>query len=290
MKKRIKAGRAKLSGLRGNKVSWTRKARLSSVSPCERNKKNKSTNIIKIEDNSKNVIINTDDNSTNTIFVTNNNSRNLKINCGKNSKVKYIELNNSKNENEIKRELILSKDAVLDFYNIYLGSKNQTSSTLAELNEKSEIFVKNIFISDAQEHNHDLKVVHKQKNSKSRLESRGVLSNSKMNIKGLIKIEQDADESEGYQKSDLLILRDSTAVSIPDLEIKNNNVKCSHGSSITRLDKEKIFYLQTRGLDETKAKEVLINAFFSSILENLEEEEKEKLNNLISEKLALIVK
>jgi Fe-S cluster assembly protein SufD len=111
-----------------------------------------------------------------------------------------------------------------------------------------------------------------------------------MNLKGLIKIEENADESQGYQKSDLLILNDSTAVSIPDLEIKNNNVKCSHGSSISRLDREKIFYLETRGLDEKSAKDVMINAFLSSILENLEEDEKGKLNKLITAKLAMIAK
>jgi Fe-S cluster assembly protein SufD len=247
-------------------------------------------NIITIVDRAEDTEISTKENSTNIIMITNIASRNLKLSCGRNSKVKYIELNNSNNSNNIKRELYLEKSAVLDFYNIYLGTKNQKSDTVAELDEKSEISVKNIFISDSQEHSHDLKVIHKQRESKSSLESRGVLSNSKMNLKGLIKIEENADESQGYQKSDLLILNDSTAVSIPDLEIKNNNVKCSHGSSISRLDREKIFYLETRGLDEKSAKDVMINAFLSSILENLEEDEKGKLNKLITAKLAMIAK
>lgn len=250
----------------------------------------KKLNVIRIEDNSRNALINVAENSQNIILVTNNNSRNIKINCGKNSNTKYIEINNSPNKNEIKRSILMNKNSGLNFYTIYAGKENQTSETTAELKENSNLSVKNILISENQEHNHELKVIHKERNSKSNLQSRGVLSNSKINLKGLIKIEQDAEESEGYQKSDMLILKDSEAVSIPDLEIHNNKVKCSHGSSITRLDPEKIFYFQSRGLNEENAKKLLINSFFSTILQDLEENEEEEINIIIENKLSLIAK
>jgi Fe-S cluster assembly protein SufD len=265
----------------------------------KKNKENKEKiglnriNVVRIEDDSKEVLINIDNSSVNVIMVTNNFSRKIKMNCGKNSKTKYIEINNSKIEkstNEIQRNLILQKSAKLNFYNLYAGKGNQKSETTAELGENSDLSVRNIFISENQEHNHDLIVIHKEKNSKSDLQSRGILSSSKINLKGLIKIEEKAEDSEGYQKSDLLILNDSEAVSIPDLEIKNNKVKCSHGSSITRLDKEKIFYLQTRGVDEKNAKIILMNAFFNSIFQDLEQNEAEELSIIVDNKLNLMAK
>lgn len=150
--------------------------------------------------------------------------------------------------------------------------------------------MKNILIAERQEHAHDIKVIHRERNSKSNLQSRGVLSDSKINLKGLIKIEEKAEESEGYQKSDMLMLKDSEVVSVPDLEIHNNKVKCSHGSSITRLDSEKIFYLQARGLDEESSKSLLTRAFFSEIMSDLGKNEGEEMEIIIDTKLSAIEK
>ncbi len=55
-------------------------------------------------------------------------------------------------------------------------------------------------------------------------------------------------------------------------EIHNNNVKCSHGSAITRLDEEKIFYLESRGIDKTDAETLLIEGFYDIILTNIIDE------------------
>lgn len=247
-------------------------------------------NVIRIEDDSGNAQINLNENSVNVILVTNTGSRKIKITCGKNSKTRYIEINNSKNKAEVKREIFLQKNAALNFYNLYAGKGNQSSSTTAELLENSVISMKNILIAERQEHAHDIKVIHRERNSKSNLQSRGVLSDSKINLKGLIKIEEKAEESEGYQKSDMLMLKDSEVVSVPDLEIHNNKVKCSHGSSITRLDSKKIFYLQARGLDEESSKSLLTRAFFSEIMSDLEKNEGEEMEIIIDTKLSAIEK
>lgn len=250
----------------------------------------KKFNKIMLDDNSRNAQINTEENSLNIIIVKNINSRNIMINCGKNSKTKYVELNNSGSKTEVKRTILLQEKSLLEFYAIYAGKENKTSSTVAKLLENSGIIVKNILIAENQEHTHDLKVIHKGKNSKSNLQSRGVLSYSKINLKGLIKIEEKAEESEGYQKSDMLILKDSEVVSVPDLEIHNNKVKCSHGSSITRLDGEKIFYLQARGIQEQEAKKILTRAFFSELISDLEKSEGEELEKVIDAKLSSMAK
>lgn len=120
---------------------------------------------------------------------------------------------------------------------------------------------------------------HTGKNTKSYISCKGVLTDSESNVKGMIKINKDAEDSDGYQKSDALILKDSKVISIPDLEIHNNNVKCSHGSTITRLDEDKTFYMQSRGLSKEQAEKELINGFYEDAIQSLPEELKNKIRD-----------
>ena len=55
----------------------------------------------------------------------------------------------------------------------------------------------------------------------------------------------------------------------PQLEITADNVKCAHGATVSQLDDEEVFYLQSRGLDETDARNLLINAFAAEIINQL---------------------
>lgn len=112
----------------------------------------------------------------------------------------------------------------------------------------------------------DLVSSHNARNTFSDILSKGVLKNSKSFVRGLVKINEDAFNSNGYQKSDALLLDDSRAVSIPDLEIHNNDVKCSHGSTVTRLDESKVFYMRSRGLSKERAELELIEGFFEPVL------------------------
>lgn len=118
---------------------------------------------------------------------------------------------------------------------------------------------------------------HTGKNTKSRIEIKGTLVKSTANTRGMVKINPEADESDGYQKSDILILDDSKAISIPDLEIHNHNVTCSHGSTITKLDDEQIFYLQSRGVSKEDAEQIIIQGFFLSAIEGIPEQIQQKI-------------
>jgi Fe-S cluster assembly protein SufD len=261
-------------------------------------------NIIRIEKPADNSNLVLKENSSNYIFVSNDTSREIYLDCRENSKSKYIELNNSKNPIEVKRKLNLAKGASVEFFSIYTGDADSNTSTHAILSDESSIILRNIIISDSQQQNHDIIVIHNGENSKSNLQSRGVLSNSRITLKGLIQINENAQDSEGYQKSDLLILNNSQAISIPDLQIHNNKVKCSHGSSITRLDAEKVFYLQSRGYSEDDAKSALLNGHLSSIISEINANENNKaadklndindknsdeINEIISKKLFKII-
>ena len=85
---------------------------------------------------------------------------------------------------------------------------------------------------------------------------------------GLIDVGQGASGTDAYLSNrNLLLGEGARADSIPTLRIGNNDVRCSHGSATGRLGEEELFYLQSRGLSEEEAREMLVLGFFEDLLE-----------------------
>lgn len=100
---------------------------------------------------------------------------------------------------------------------------------------------------------------------------------------GLIIVRPDAQKTNSRQVNRNLLLSESAIVdSKPTLEIQNDDVKCSHGSTIGQLDAESMFYLRSRGLSEAAARNLLLYAFASEIVERMKVEPvKEMLRALV---------
>lgn len=86
---------------------------------------------------------------------------------------------------------------------------------------------------------------------------------------GMIRVEPEAQQTEGYQANHSLLLDDAHAHSIPGLEILANDVKCSHGSTLSRPNPEQLFYLQTRGLTRPAAEQLLVQGFLAPIVDRI---------------------
>ncbi len=115
---------------------------------------------------------------------------------------------------------------------------------------------------------------HVGRNTNSLIQGKGILLNAKSIMRGLVKIQDTAFNSNGYQKSDyLLVGEQSRAIAIPDLEIHNDQVKCTHGATITRPDKEKLFYLQSRGLSKEESEHLMIAGFYDKLIQEIPDEE-----------------
>lgn len=90
---------------------------------------------------------------------------------------------------------------------------------------------------------------------------------------GKIFVRKDAQIIDSFQENRNLLLSDDGKVNTkPQLEIFADDVRCSHGATIGQLDPEEVFYLQSRGMTEEKAKEVLTYAFALETIENIEVE------------------
>ena len=95
---------------------------------------------------------------------------------------------------------------------------------------------------------------------------------------GKIFVRKDAQKIDSFQENrNLLLSIDGLVNTKPQLEIFADDVLCSHGATIGQLDPEEVFYLQSRGMTEEKAKEVLTYAFALETIENMKVESVHKL-------------
>lgn len=143
---------------------------------------------------------------------------------------------------------IRARDVHLDIYGLYVGRMQDEFSVHTIQNHIAPSSVSNLFI-------------------------KGVFYDySKFHYQGLIRIEKKARESHAYQKNQNIMASPYAFVeSKPYLEILANDVFCTHGSTTGRLNKEQVFYTQTRGLDEKDAQELLINGFLNEVVLKIQE-------------------
>ncbi len=88
--------------------------------------------------------------------------------------------------------------------------------------------------------------------------------------RGMIKVDRDAQKTDGYQRNDNLVLSDTArADSIPGLEIEADDVKCSHGATAGRVDDEMVFYARSRGLTRKEAVRMIVAGFFQQVFDRI---------------------
>ena len=102
----------------------------------------------------------------------------------------------------------------------------------------------------------------------SNLHYKGALTdNASARWEGMVYVDPEAGQADGYQKNETLMLSDTAKIfAKPGLEIITDDVKCSHGTTITNIDDDQIFYLTSRGIPEREAEKLVIRGFFDTIL------------------------
>ncbi|MEL7337123.1 MAG: Fe-S cluster assembly protein SufD, partial [Planctomycetota bacterium] len=94
--------------------------------------------------------------------------------------------------------------------------------------------------------------------------------NSRTVWRGMIKVDQKAQKTDGYQRNDNLILSNrARADSIPGLEIEADDVRCTHGSTTAKVDEEQIFYALCRGFTRKEAVRMIVTGFFQQIFDRI---------------------
>jgi Fe-S cluster assembly scaffold protein SufB len=118
-------------------------------------------------------------------------------------------------------------------------------------------------------------VIHSANNTHSDLIMRGVAQDrSSTSFQGTVDVESNGRGSKSSLKQEILLLdRDARAEARPVLEIKNNDVECSHAAAVRQIEEEKLFYLQSRGLQRDIARSILITGFLRSAISRIDDKE-----------------
>jgi Fe-S cluster assembly protein SufD len=164
-------------------------------------------------------------------------------------------------------------------------SSNVTSRTIAiggglvrnEINvtltgEGASLSMEGLFVLSGKQHvdNHTL-IDHIAPHCDSVELFKGILDGNARGIfDGRIIVEPNAVKTNSRQTNRNLLLSETAVIdSKPTLEIHNDDVKCNHGSTIGQLDEEALFYLRSRGISEAEARNLLVYAFASEIVERI---------------------
>ncbi len=127
------------------------------------------------------------------------------------------------------------------------------------------------------------KMIHLAPNTESKIISKSIASSGgEASYRGTVYINSLAKNAKSLVKCDTIILDDkSKSDTIPKNIVENNSSYLEHEATVTKLDQDKLFYLMSRGLDEEKAKELLIMGFTNEFIENLPMEYAVELTSLL---------
>jgi len=132
--------------------------------------------------------------------------------------------------------------------------------------------VNGVMFTEGRQHLNYLTLQHHQApGGRSDLLYKGALQDrSRIVWRGMIRVDLDAQKTDGYQRNDNLMLsNDARADSIPGLEILADDVKCTHGATAGRVEDEMIFYLGTRGLTRKEAARMVVAGFFQQVFDRI---------------------
>jgi Fe-S cluster assembly protein SufD len=185
---------------------------------------------------------------------------------------------------------LVNRDATLRWIVGGLGSKlTKTFLDARLIGQGAKALLSGLFFADGDQHlDLDTEQNHAAPNCKSDLLYKGALKGSARTVwQGMIRVDKTAQKTDGYQANRNLILSDQArSDSIPGLEILADDVRCTHGSTVSRIDEEEVFYLMSRGISRPESEALLVNAFFTPVLDRIPlESVRERLRKEIAKKM-----
>jgi Fe-S cluster assembly protein SufD len=192
------------------------------------------------------------------------------------AKIEYVSLQNLSRETWHfgRHKAWLERDSELDWVIGGFGSKRGKvwiENDLAGPGATSR--VTGAYFADGTQHlDYDTFQEHIAPNTESDFAFKGALRGNATAVwRGMIRVEEGAQKTNAYQENRSLLLSDTAhADSIPGLEIMANDVRCTHGATLGRVDREQMFYLMARGLSRAEAERLIVRGFFQDVLDRIE--------------------
>ena len=208
--------------------------------------------------------------------------------CGEDANLEHyrLEFESQKAFNFSTLRVNQQKNSNIASHSILYGGaivRNNVHPVLAGEGCNSDIY--GLFISEGRQHmDNFMRVEHASPHCDSRQFYNGVLDGrSKGVFHGRILVHEGAEKTDAKQTNRNLLLSDTAQIDTkPQLEIYNDDVKCTHGATIGQMDEEALFYLCSRGIPIRKAKIIMLRAFTNETLEHMSiDSVRETLENVV---------
>ncbi|HEY0417570.1 MAG TPA: Fe-S cluster assembly protein SufD [Gaiellaceae bacterium] len=192
------------------------------------------------------------------------------------AKIEYVSLQNLSRETWHfgRHRALLQRDSELDWVIGGFGSKRGKVWIENDLvGPGATSRVTGAYFADGDQHlDYDTFQEHAAPNTESDFAFKGALREQATAVwRGMIRVEEGAQRTNAYQENRNLLLSDAAhADSIPGLEIMANDVRCTHGATLGRVDRDQLFYLMARGLDRAEAERLIVRGFFQDVLDRIE--------------------
>lgn len=171
----------------------------------------------------------------------------------------------------------LEKDAKLTLYIVNVASQLNRQEIDIEMSGKYSNFqLRTINLLAGQSHSDvTMFVRHTGENTTSTEIVRNVVTdNARGAFQGMIKVAREAQKTDARMTCNSLILsNDAEFDSKPELEIFADDVACGHGSTVSEIDRDQLFYLMARGIEKAVARGLLVKAFVSQLIDDVDNEQ-----------------
>ena len=203
------------------------------------------------------------------------------------SRVQYTTIQNWYSDvyNLVTKRAKAYKDATMFWLDGNIGSKvtmKYPSVLLMEPGARGEV-VSVALAGKGQHQDAGAKIFHLASNTSSLITSKSISKDGgRTTYRGKVYVSPTATNVKSNVECDALILDEQSASdTVPYMEIQSDDVSISHEASVSKLDSEKLFYLQSRGLSEQKAKQLLVQGFIEPFVKQLPMEYAVELNRLV---------
>ena len=205
----------------------------------------------------------------------------------KNARVRYSSIENwSKNTFNLNtKRAVVEENGIIEWVNGNLGSHTTMlypCSVLKGKNSKSD-YIGIAYAGNGQYQDTGCKIYHLNKNTSSTVLSKGIsVDGGVSSYKGLVKINSGATDSKSSVRCDGLMLDNkSKAMTLPSMDVNENQVEVSHEAAVGKVGEEDLFYLMSRGLPESEAIKLIVSGFIEPVVKALPLEYAVELNKLI---------
>ena len=214
------------------------------------------------------------------------------ISLGEGAAAEFLVLQNEPDSARVAAdfEIRLAADARLDLVFLSLhGGEIRNRIRVSLDGERAVCNLGGLSLPDGREQmDYDIVLTHQVPGCRSNQLFKCILRDSSVTrFDGLIKVVPDAQQTEAYQANhNLLCSEEARAHTKPQLEIYADDVKCSHGATVGRLNPDELFYLRSRGIPREEAQLLQQLAFVAEVLERISDRDlREKMAILVEKRL-----